>query len=126
MVSDAIVAEIRDVASRPDLRRSFIRATDEDVEAFLQHVAAISTAMHSVPETFALARDPKDSMYLNLAIAAGAELVVSRDNDLLDLMTGTDADATTFRTTYPTIRVLDPVEFLRTCPPATDSSDEAP
>jgi predicted nucleic acid-binding protein len=71
----------------------------------------------TVPEAFTLTRDPDDSKYLNLAIAAGAELVVSRDHDLLDLMTANDADSVMFRTNYPTIRVLDPVTFLQTLTP---------
>ena len=44
-------------------------------------------------------------------------MIVSRDNDLLDLMAGTDADAVAFRTAYPAVCVLDPVAFLRTLPP---------
>jgi predicted nucleic acid-binding protein len=71
-----------------------------------------------VPDAFNFSRDPKDSKYLNLAIAGSAELVVSRDNDLLDLMRSTDAESTAFRTAYPNIRIVDPVAFLQTFPPA--------
>jgi predicted nucleic acid-binding protein len=43
-----------------------------------------------------------------LAIAAQAAFVVSRDNDLLDLMKDEE-----FRKAYPALAILDPVAFLR-------------
>jgi hypothetical protein len=52
--------------------------------------------------------------------------VVSRDNDLLDLMTGTDPDAVAFRAGWPGIAVLDPTSFLATLPPPAVPTDEAP
>lgn len=41
-----------------------------------------------VPREVALDRDPKDEPYLNLACVSGAEYLVSRDADLLDLAAG--------------------------------------
>lgn len=61
-----------------------------------------------MPRIEKLDRDPKDEPYLNLAIAAKATYLVSRDRDLLDLM----ADPT-FRQRHPDLLILDPVEFLR-------------
>jgi predicted nucleic acid-binding protein len=46
--------------------------------------------------------------YINLAIAAAADYLASRDKDLLDLMQDLD-----FTTRFPGIRVLDPVSLLR-------------
>ena len=51
---------------------------------------------------------PKDEPYLDLAVAAGARYLVSRDRDLLDLMN--DAQ---FRQRFPELIVLDPPAFLR-------------
>lgn len=71
-----------------------------------------------------LTRDPKDAMYLDLALAAGAEYVVSRDNDLLDLMTSPDPEPAAFRAAYPALRITDPVSFLRSLrpdPPAAET-----
>ena len=62
---------------------------------------------------FVLSRDPKDEPYLNLAIATDASYLVSRDNDLLDLMTDSE-----FRTQHPDLKILDPVAFLRELQPA--------
>lgn len=120
-------AEVHDVVNRRGVRKQFRALTDERVTNFLARLDLVATLISDVPAAFMLKRDPKDSKYINLAIAANAELVVSRDNDLLDLMTSDDAEPVAFRSAYPTIRILDPVAFLRTLPPApsTDSSDEA-
>jgi putative PIN family toxin of toxin-antitoxin system len=126
VVSDPVLAELADVLTRPTLRRRYRTLTDEFAADFVARVRRVAASVAGVPETVILARDPKDSMYLNLAIAAGAELVVSRDNDLLDLMTGTDPDAEAFRAAYPGIAILDPASFLRTVrpPPPADRTDE--
>ncbi len=61
-----------------------------------------------VPKAVALPRDPKDEPYLDLAIAAKAHYLVSRDLDLLDLM----HDAS-FRQSQPGLVILDPAAFLQ-------------
>jgi predicted nucleic acid-binding protein len=53
-------------------------------------------------------RDPKDEPYINLAIAAGADYLTSRDKVLLDLMKDPE-----FTSKYPGIRILDPASLLR-------------
>jgi len=121
IVSNAVLAEIREVVYRPKLRRTFIRASDEDIEDFFSSLAKIATLIEPVPDVFALKRDPDDSKYINLAIAADAKIIVSRDNDLLDLLSSADDEAKTFRTAFPNIRILDPVEFLKSLTPNTET-----
>jgi uncharacterized protein len=124
-LSPEIVTEIQEVLSRPRIQKRFRTLTPERVAEFLGQLERIAVLIAEVPNEFVLPRDPKDSKYLNLAITAAAKLIVSRDNDLLDLMTGTDADAQTFRTAHPDIRILDPVEFLRTFEPTQSTTDPA-
>lgn len=64
------------------------------------------------PAQFTFDRDPKDAPYVDLAIASGAMLIVSRDNDLLDLMRETDATGQALLSRHPTFRVLTPPAFL--------------
>lgn len=125
-LSAEIEAEIRDVLSRPRIRKKFRTLTPERIADFLAKLERIAVLIPDIPQAFTLIRDPKDSKYLNVAIAAGAKLVVSRDNDLLDLMTGTDVDATAFRSTYPGIAILDPVAFLSTLRTGSTNTPEAP
>lgn len=113
IVSTLIMAEVEDVLTRPRTRRKFPALTTDRVEEFLRRVRESALTVETVPELVTLPRDPKDAKYLDLAATTGAEFVVSRDNDLLDLMTGSDPDAVSFRENHPTVRILDPVAFLR-------------
>lgn len=58
-------------------------------------------------------RDPDDAHYVNLALAADARLILSRGKDLLDLMDSTKPEAAEFQKRFPTLRILNPVGFLR-------------
>jgi putative PIN family toxin of toxin-antitoxin system len=112
-VSQEVLDEVRDVLTRPKLQRKFPSLTAEHVEAFLGRIGRSSTLVGRVPPVLTLLRDPKDDKYLNLVVASGASYLVSRDNDLLDLMDDKRPDGKTFRATYPDVTILDPVEFLR-------------
>ena len=111
LIEGVSVAELEDVLFRPDLRKGFLRITDEEATEFLTAIDNLVVSIENVPELFQYSRDPKDERYINLALAANAKLLVSRDNDLLDLM---DDDA--FRTAYPALTILDPVAFLQALP----------
>jgi putative PIN family toxin of toxin-antitoxin system len=108
-LSAEILAEVRDVLTRPRTQRKFPLLSPEWVEAFVQNAESKAVVLSAVPRAFTLERDPKDEPYLNLALAAGAQYLVSRDKDLLDLMN----DAS-FRLRYPNLTILDPPTFLQT------------
>ena len=57
------MAEVRDLLARPRVRRRFPALTD-----------------------------PKDALYINLAITARVSYLVSRDNDILDLANASTPD----------------------------------
>lgn len=61
-----------------------------------------------MPAVISHSRDPDDEPYLNLALAARAHYLVSRDNGLLDLMQNED-----FRSRYPELRIVEPIDLLR-------------
>jgi putative PIN family toxin of toxin-antitoxin system len=80
-LSAAVDAEIAEVLSRPKFARAVSR---ERCERFLEVLRA--EAIWFEPSVrVADCRDPKDDMYLELALASGAEAIVSSDNDLLML-----------------------------------------
>jgi putative PIN family toxin of toxin-antitoxin system len=112
-VSNDILDEVRDVLSRPKVRQKNPRITDEGVDALLTRLAEKGTLLESVPKHFSYERDLKDEKYINLAVEANAAYLVSRDNDLLDLMREDLAGSTDFQQQFPTLTIINPVAFLR-------------
>jgi putative PIN family toxin of toxin-antitoxin system len=85
-VSEEVLAEVAEVLSRPRIRKLAPALTIEIIEAFIADVRLKSICLQNVPEEYHFERDLKDERYINLAIAARASYLVSRDHDLLDLM----------------------------------------
>ncbi len=112
-ISNEILEEIRDVLTRPKVLFKYPHLTVESVEIFLNRVLSKAKLINKTPKHFQYSRDPKDEKYINLAVAARAHYVVSRDNDLLDLMTDFDAESKKFRQKFRWLKVVAPVEFLR-------------
>jgi putative PIN family toxin of toxin-antitoxin system len=112
-VSAEILAEVEDVLTRPRHRHKFPALTDERVRRFLADVTARAQLLTHVPPVYELARDPKDSKYINLAVAAAAPFLVSRDKDLLDLMGGTTQESVEFRARFPDLKIVDPAKFVQ-------------
>ena len=110
-VSSVVVNELRNVTSRPIVIRK-LRLTTERVAEFLETINIIATSLDGFAEPFTFERDPKDAHYVNLAIAADARLIVSRDKDLLDLMTNSMPEGRELLRRYPDFRVLNPSAFL--------------
>jgi putative PIN family toxin of toxin-antitoxin system len=107
-LSTEVLAEVRDVLTRPKTQRRFPLLSPEWVETFVQKAESKAVVLTEVPRAFALERDPKDEPYLNLALAVRAHYLVSRDRDLLDLM-----EDESFRQRFPDLIILDPVAFLQ-------------
>lgn len=112
-VSEKILLEIRNSLNHPRVRQKLRGITDERVEALLKRLDKLAIAINEVPRSFEYPRDPKDEPYVNLAIVAGAKYLVTRDNDLLDLMSVENQEARAFRRLYPSLSILNPVVFLR-------------
>ncbi|BBO34187.1 putative toxin-antitoxin system toxin component, PIN family [Lacipirellula parvula] len=105
------LAEIRDVLTRPKLLAKFPALTPEAVDAFLARHLRMATWINNVPEHYVLARDPKDSKYINLAVAANAPFLVTDDQDLLELMDSSSVVGTEFRNRFPSLRIVSAAEF---------------
>lgn len=121
-VSAEILEEVRDVLSRPKIREKNPDINDERVDAFINRVSVKTIMVKDVRQHFIYLRDPKDEKYINLAVEAEAEYIVSRDKDLLDLMTGDTDQCKDFRRRFTTLKVIDPVEFLKTVIPEEESA----
>jgi len=112
-ISKATLDEFRDVIFRPNILSKLPDFTTEQIETFIEDILSISTTQKNISTKFKFARDPKDEKYINLAIEVGADFLVTRDHDLLSLLTAHTDEAKEFRQKFRHLRIVDPVEFLR-------------
>lgn len=78
-VSQDVLNEVRDLLNRPNIRKYFPSITDVRVEALFRRISREGTHINKVPKIFEYPQDPKDESYINLAVAAGADYIISRD-----------------------------------------------
>jgi putative PIN family toxin of toxin-antitoxin system len=116
-VTDFILTEIRESYLKTSPKFGL---TQQKAESLAIAIASISTMISNPPERFVYSRDPDDAHYVNVALAADAKLVVSRDRDLLDLMDATTGDGAAFTRQYPELAILDPVQFIRLVVPSAE------
>jgi putative PIN family toxin of toxin-antitoxin system len=112
-LSREVLAEVEDVLNRPKIRAHFPDLSDEIVGAFLKRLQKLSVLVRRIPKKFSFPRDEDDEPYINLAVAAGADFIISRDRDLLDLMIGHADECKEFRQRFRSLKVMDPAEFLK-------------
>lgn len=79
VMSPSRLAEVADVRSRPRIRK---RLSAEDAQLFLADVAAQVVMLADRLDLPSVSRDPDDDYLVALAVMAGAEVLVSRDEDL--------------------------------------------
>ncbi len=112
-VSNDILEEVRDVLSRPKIHKHNPNLTDARVDALINRLLEKATVISELQQHFIFRRDPKDEKYINLAIEAEADYLVSRDKDLLDLMTGHTDECKDFRRRFRQLKIIEPTEFLK-------------
>ena len=112
-VSRQILKEVRNVLNRPEVREKLPGITDAGVEVLFARLRKKAVLIREVPKVFDYPRDPKDEPYVNLALAAQATYLVSRDTDLLDLMRWDTEDGRDFQRRCRQLKILDPVAFLK-------------
>jgi putative PIN family toxin of toxin-antitoxin system len=112
-ISPEILAEVRDVLSRSGLQRSFPLLTEERAHRLIELILLRGKLFRNVPRRMELPRDRDDEPYLNLALEAGAQFLVTRDRDLLDLMRWDTEEGRDFQSRFRELRILDPAAFIR-------------
>jgi putative PIN family toxin of toxin-antitoxin system len=89
--------------------------TETDILVFTKELLAHAVLFESFPTVYTHPIDPDDSMYVNLAVAAGAKLIVSNDNHLLNLNNPAKPWSQDFRQRFQDIQVFKPAEYLEDC-----------
>ena len=108
-VSPFVLAEIREIHLKIPAKYGI---TGEQTDELARAVTLVSTIVTDVPEVYLHPYDPDDSAYVNLALKADAKLIVSRDRHLLMLSDAARKEGQEFRSRFPNLRILDPVELL--------------
>lgn len=108
-VSDYVLGEIRELPGKLTPR---LQITDAKIEQLVADVLSFSRRVGSVPDVYVLQRDADDSHYINLALAAHAKLITSRDRDLLDLMDSARPESIEFQRRFADLRILTPEQLL--------------
>lgn len=99
VLSAVILQETRSSLSKPKLIKAY-RHTAEAIRDFCEGAAEAALLVEGDPAFVSPCRDPNDHHVIATAIAAAAQVIVTGDNDLLDLGR------------YETIRILTPRQFL--------------
>lgn len=109
--SDAVILELRELPAKLAHVHSS-KVNDVTVAGLVDLLHRRATHVADVPPRYAHPVDPDDSCYVDLALAAGADLVVSRDNHLLNLTNPAKPWSAEFRARFPHLRVLRPDAYL--------------
>jgi uncharacterized protein len=113
LLSEPLLAEMREVPLRPELRRRYSHLTGERVAAFLSEVQLMGVMVYAPPRAFVLPRDPDDEPLIDLAVAGEADYLVTwNERHLTYLMRGDTPEGRDFRARFPAVRIVSPPEFI--------------
>jgi putative PIN family toxin of toxin-antitoxin system len=111
-VSKAIIREFRKIWTYPGIVARNPHVTEAVVNDFVDYLLFRGTLVRDVPHVIDFPRDPHDEPYLDLALAVGADYLVTRDPDMLSLADGHSPEAKQFRQRCPKLRIVMPPKFL--------------
>ena len=111
-LSRPVLRELNAVLHYPEVRTHFPSLTEERIVRFLEQLRYRSRFVRDVRHVFDYPRDSQDETYIDLAAAAKAQYLVSRDKDLLSLMTGHSLLCKQFRQKLNPLRIVTPEVFL--------------
>ena len=111
-IDEALLIELQDVSSRPEVVRK-LRILQSRAAELIEDLRKVAVMLQAFPAIFTYPRDPDDAHYVDLAAAANAASIVSRDKDLIDLMHQETEDGRKFQGRFPLLKVVDPPAFLR-------------
>jgi putative PIN family toxin of toxin-antitoxin system len=115
--SPELLAEVRDVLTRPALMAKFSELTHDRVAQFLDRINLIAMAFPNVRKAFSWPQHPDDDQLFNLAIESKADFMVTWENRLLQLGTDTTPSAVELRTLAPRLSIVTPAQLAATLKP---------
>jgi putative PIN family toxin of toxin-antitoxin system len=113
-MSQALLDEIKDVLTRPEIQARAPHLTPERLRQILSAILELSDWFADVPPVFTWPQHPDDDHVFNLAIAAKAEYLVSWERRLLKLESDASADAEKLRSLAPQLKIITPKVLAET------------
>ncbi len=111
LASNWVIQEIGELPNK-----GLLRSLGVNEDRVLIVLTALNNAAVRIDEpamVFEHPIDEDDSAYINLAIAGGAEVIVSRDKHLLNLTNPAKPWSADFRSRFPHLRIMSPEAFLQ-------------
>ncbi len=108
VATQATLLEIQSVVTRPKLVAKYQQLRGERPESVLSKIRENAIIVDEPKRVFRFERDPADEVFINLALEANADYLVSRDYDLLDLRYDS-----AFISSFPDLKIVSPFEFLQ-------------
>jgi putative PIN family toxin of toxin-antitoxin system len=114
LLSNAVLAEMRDVPLRPELTRRYPYLTPQRVEAFVKEIESLALSIPAPTPVFSLPRDPKDEPLIDLAVAGDADYLVTwNERHLTYLMKQDTVEGRDFCERFPRVRIMSPSDLLK-------------
>ena len=110
-IADFVISEVREIPNKPTPAKAGV--TPEKTENLVQLVLVKAEYVSSFPAVFVHPIDDDDSDYVNLALAADAKLIVSRDRHLLNLNNPAKPWSADFRARFPDLHIISAEQMLR-------------
>jgi putative PIN family toxin of toxin-antitoxin system len=112
-LSADVLKEIEEVLHRPEILQKFPLIASEDSQTLLRAARSKSLLLVNPPKAFTLPRDPDDEAYIDLAVAANANYLVTwNDRHLTYLMRQDTPEGIEFCRRFPNLKITDPPTFL--------------
>jgi len=111
LVSEWVIREIGELPDKGPLRG--LGVTEERVAGLIATLGDVAVRIDCPTAVFEHPIDEDDSAYINLAIAGAADVIVSRDKHLLNLMNPAKPWSADFRAPFSQVRVMTPDAFLQ-------------
>jgi putative PIN family toxin of toxin-antitoxin system len=112
LLSPPVLAEYRAVLLHPAITAKFANLTLRRAELALHRLRYVGDEYRTIRVNFELERDPRDAMFVELAIAGEATHLVTMDPDLLTLPAARTDAGKRFRQRLPQITVQTPQRFI--------------
>jgi putative PIN family toxin of toxin-antitoxin system len=112
LISPPVMAEYREILQHPAIAAKFPALTPRRIELALHRLRYLGDEYRTPRVRFELQRDPRDAMFVELAIVGDATHIVTMDPDLLTLPTARTDAGKRFRQRLSQVTVQTPQAFI--------------